>query len=214
MSFFDWISRFFGGGKAKESTVLTPIPVHETENALARAVTPVPILEEREMDKFDRAMEFTLRWEGGYINHSADPGGETNFGIAKRSHPDVDIANLTEEKAKDIYREKYWDKIHGDELDPAVAVAVMDYAVNSGTSRSAKTLQKVVGTTADGAIGPATLKKVAEAVKRDGENAVAQAVVMSRVSFLCNLVKNKPSMGVFMHGWMKRTHQCMAEVSK
>jgi len=166
------------------------------------------------MDKFDRAMTFTLRWEGGLVDHPNDPGGLTNFGIAKRSHPDVDIKNLTEEKAKDIYREKYWDKVHGDALAPAVALAVMDYAVNSGTSRSAKTLQKVVGATADGAIGPNTLKKVNAAVEADGENAVAQAIVMERVGFLCRLVKNKPEMIVFLHGWMKRTHQCMAEVSK
>ncbi len=181
-----------------------------------RAVRPAPVAlpEEPEMDKFDRAMEFTLRWEGGYVNHPTDPGGETNFGIAKRSHPDVDIKNLTEELAKDIYREKYWDKVHGDDLAPAVALAVMDYAVNSGTSRSAKTLQKVVGAGVDGAIGPNTLKKVAVAVEKDGENSVAQAVVMERVGFLCRLVKNKPEMIVFLHGWMKRTHQCMAEVSK
>lgn len=166
------------------------------------------------MDKFDIAMKFTLRWEGGYVNHAADPGGETNFGIAKRSHPDVDIKNLTEEGAKKIYRESYWNKIKGDELAPAVALAVMDYAVNSGTSRSAKTLQKVAGARVDGAIGPNTLKKVAAAVEKDGENAIAQAVVMERVGFLCRLVRNKPEMVVFLHGWMKRTHQCMAEVSK
>lgn len=166
------------------------------------------------MDKFDIAMKFTLRWEGGLVDHASDPGGLTNFGIAQRSHPDVDIRNLTEELAKEIYRKSYWNKIHGDDLPPPVALAVMDYAVNSGTSRSAKTLQKVVGAGVDGAIGPNTLKKVAEAVEKDGENAVAQAVVMERVGFLCRLVKNKPAMIVFLHGWMKRTHQCMAEVSK
>lgn len=166
------------------------------------------------MDKFDIAMKFTLKWEGGYNDIPEDPGGETNFGIAKRSHPEVDIKNLTEEKAKEIYRKDYWNKISGDNLPPSVALAVMDYAVNSGVSRSAKTLQKIVGAVADGAIGPATLKKVVAAVEKKGELGVAQDVVMERVGFLCKLVKSKPEMSVFLHGWMKRTHQCMAEVSK
>lgn len=205
MSFLNWILDLFD----TEAKNTTPPPGFPRSNPPS---DPVP--EVTQMDKFNTAMKFTLRWEGGYIEHAADPGGETNFGIAKRSHPDVDIKNLTEEAAKEIYREKYWNKIKGDDLAPAVALAVMDYAVNSGTSRSAKTLQKVVGATSDGAIGPNTLKKVKAAIEADGENAVAQAVVMERVGFLCRLVKNKPVMIVFLHGWMKRTHQCMAEVSK
>ncbi len=44
---------------------------------------------------FDEIIEVVLHHEGGYVNDPDDPGGETNFGIAKRSHPDVDIANLT-----------------------------------------------------------------------------------------------------------------------
>ena len=54
---------------------------------------------------FDEIIEVVLHHEGGYVNDPKDPGGETNFGIAKRSHPDVDIKNLTKEGAKDIYKE-------------------------------------------------------------------------------------------------------------
>jgi lysozyme family protein len=205
MNFLNWILGFLHTKPG--NTTPPPGPPRPVR---ASPVRP----EEPKVDKFDRAMEFTLRWEGGLVDHAADPGGLTNFGIAQRSHPGVDIRNLTEELAKEIYREKYWDKVHGDDLAPAVALAVMDYAVNSGTGRAAKTIQKVVGATVDGAIGPNTLKKIKAAVEADGENAVAQAVVMERVGFLCRLVKNKPEMIVFLHGWMKRTHQCMAEVSK
>ena len=42
---------------------------------------------------FDEIIEVVLHHEGGYVNDPKDPGGETNFGIAKRSHPDVDIKN-------------------------------------------------------------------------------------------------------------------------
>ena len=47
------------------------------------------------LTKFDDIIEVVLEHEGGYVNDPDDPGGETNFGVAKRSHPDVDIANLT-----------------------------------------------------------------------------------------------------------------------
>tara|TARA_R100000963_G_C4537062_1_gene35886 strand:+ start:39 stop:254 length:216 start_codon:yes stop_codon:yes gene_type:complete len=62
------------------------------------------------LTKFDDIIEVVLEHEGGYVNDPDDPGGETNFGVAKRSHPDVDIANLTKDSAKEIYKEHYWDK--------------------------------------------------------------------------------------------------------
>lgn len=84
------------------------------------------------MTKFDRVMNFVLQWEGGYVNDPNDPGGETKFGISKRSHPHLDIKNLTREEALAIYREKYWDRIGGDKLDYPEALALMDFAVHSG----------------------------------------------------------------------------------
>ena len=43
------------------------------------------------MAHFERAIDKTLAWEGGYVNDPKDPGGETKYGISKRAHPDVDI---------------------------------------------------------------------------------------------------------------------------
>jgi lysozyme family protein len=65
---------------------------------------------------FDEIIELTLEHEGGYVHDPKDLGGETNFGIAKRFYPDVDIKNLTKEGAKDIYRKDYWDKNKVDDL--------------------------------------------------------------------------------------------------
>lgn len=199
MSFLDWLISLFSETPAQAAVPPAKIEIRK---------------EAPKMNKFDRAMKFVLRWEGGYSNHENDPGGETSFGIAKRSHPDVDIANLTEEGAKKIYREDYWNKIHGDDLPPAIALAVMDYAVNSGTRRAARTLQQVIGAGIDGDIGPKTLKKMNAAVDKRGGKKIAQDIVMERAIFLSSLVKNKPTMLVFLTGWMKRTHQCMAKVSE
>ena len=56
------------------------------------------------MAHFERAIDKTLAWEGGYVNDPKDPGGETKYGISKRAHPDVDIKNLSREKACAIYK--------------------------------------------------------------------------------------------------------------
>lgn len=86
--------------------------------------------------KFDRVMDFVLRWEGGYANDPRDPGGETKYGISKRSHPELDIKNLTKEQALEIYREEYWDPINGDTHPYIEALVLMDFAVHSGVQTS------------------------------------------------------------------------------
>ena len=72
------------------------------------------------LTSFDEIIEITLEHEGGYVHDPKDLGGETNFGIAGRFYPDVDIKNLTKEGAKDIYKKDYWDKNKVDDLPDIV----------------------------------------------------------------------------------------------
>ena len=69
------------------------------------------------MAYFERAIDKTLAWEGGYVNDPKDPGGETKYGISKRAHPDVDIKNLSREKACAIYKKHYWDPVLADNIE-------------------------------------------------------------------------------------------------
>jgi lysozyme family protein len=92
-----------------------------------------------EVMSFEKAIEFTLKWEGGYSNDPTDSGGETKYGISKRAHPNLDIANLTLEDAKDIYKKEYWDISGCDNLPEPFDMVVFDAAVNMGIGRS-KTL--------------------------------------------------------------------------
>jgi len=92
-----------------------------------------------EVMSFERAIDFTLKWEGGYSNDPTDPGGETKYGISKRAHPDLDITNLTLEDAKDIYRTEYWNASGCDNLPEPLDIVVFDTAVNMGVGRG-KTL--------------------------------------------------------------------------
>ncbi|MBK1690992.1 hypothetical protein CKO33_02250 [Ectothiorhodospira mobilis] len=113
-------------------------------------------------DRFATCVAQILDAEGGYVNDPRDPGGETNFGISKRAHPGVDIANLTRDGAAAIYRRDYWDAVSCGELPAPVDHVVFDAAVNQGTTAAVKTLQSALGVTPDGIVGPNTLGAVAE----------------------------------------------------
>lgn len=96
---------------------------------------------------FDSIVDFTLKHEGGY-KAADNNGAEVNFGINKKSNPDVDVKNLTREGAKQIYKDRYWKAIGGDELaaqNPALARAAFDTAVLSGPARAKEFLAKSGG---------------------------------------------------------------------
>jgi len=87
---------------------------------------------------FEKALKFVLKWEGGYSNDPNDPGGETKYGISKRSYPHEDIKNMTLERAKEIYYQNYWLKAGCDGLTFPFNIVVFDTAVNMGRSRAIK----------------------------------------------------------------------------
>lgn len=88
------------------------------------------------LSDFDKAVTFTLGWEGPYENDPDDPGGETAWGICKRSYPNLDIASLTREDAIEIYRKDYWEAA-GCPLWPwPDNLVLFDSSVNCGVSRA------------------------------------------------------------------------------
>lgn len=89
------------------------------------------------MAEFDKAFDIVIGEEGGYVNDPNDPGGETKFGISKRSYPDVDIPNLSVDAAKAIYLRDYWYRLHLDSEPWAIALLLFDTAVNQGASYAA-----------------------------------------------------------------------------
>lgn len=91
---------------------------------------------------FAKALNFTLQWEGGYVNDPKDPGGETKYGISKRAYPYLDIKNLDKEQAAEIYLRDYWNACNCDSYEPALAVSIFDAAVNVGVGRVQKWLRE------------------------------------------------------------------------
>jgi len=81
---------------------------------------------------FDAAFNIVVNAEGGYVNDPKDPGGETKYGISKRSYPQLDIANITLEQAKAIYLRDYWHELACELMPWEFALITFDCAVNQG----------------------------------------------------------------------------------
>ena len=121
-------------------------------------------------ENFNKCLEMVLEHEGGYVNNENDRGGMTNLGVTRRVYEDwvdrpvseQEMRDLTPEDVAPIYRKNYADRIHFDSLPSGLDWACLDWAINSGASRPAKAIQRAVGATADGVIGPKTLQLVAE----------------------------------------------------
>ena len=115
------------------------------------------------MKTFNEIIEQVLEHEGGYVNDPNDLGGETKYGITKRFYPELNIKELTEEKAKQIYKDDYWDKNRVESLPQNLWHIFFDMCVNMGRRTAVKILQRAAnskgrGIDVDGGMGPATLK--------------------------------------------------------
>jgi len=150
--------------------------------------------------RFDDIIVFVLDAEGGYDNDPDDPGGETKYGIDKRSHPDVDIKKLTVEQAKNIYFAEYWMQFNCAQFAKPVGEVYFDCCVNTGAKQANKFLQRAVGTAPDGVIGVKTL----EAVASRNAQETALKVIDQRQTFYNNLAKSKPKLSKFLKGWTNR----------
>ena len=154
------------------------------------------------LTQFDEIIEVVLHHEGGYVNDPQDPGGETNFGIAKRSHPDVDIKNLTKDGAKEIYKEHYWDANKVDDLPDELKHIYFDMCVNQGRGRAGRIIQRAANNKGhellvDGVLGPITLGKI--------DNVELDRVRAYRIKYYADLVTRKPDLEKFYFGWFRRS---------
>lgn len=105
-------------------------------------------------DRFEICHAITAKWEGGWSDHPADPGGKTMYGITEaRWHEYQDklkvkrtpVRNVTKAQALSFYRTEFWLACGADKLFPGVDLAVSDASVNSGVSRGRKWLLASAG---------------------------------------------------------------------
>ena len=145
---------------------------------------------------FDTFIERVLAHEGGYVNLVSDPGGETQWGISKRSYPNLDIRALTRADAIQIYRRDFWQAAQCDRLPRQFAFQALDAAVNHGISNAVRWIQRAVGVADDGVIGPVT---IAAANRIDPVDLVL-LFNAERLDFYTKL----STFGTFGKGWTRR----------
>lgn len=148
---------------------------------------------------WDKAIEFVLRMEGGYSNDPNDSGGETNFGISKRAYPNLDIKNLTVDKAKEIYMNDYWNPCHCDELASEFAIATFDAAVNEGVKPAIRMLQIALDVDVDCIIGSNTVTATFKATPR-----MVLKLFALRIQHYYRIIVANPSDRVFDLNWAFR----------
>ena len=160
-------------------------------------------------ENFDKSLKMILHHEGGYVNHPRDPGGETNLGVTKRVYEEwggtKDMRDVTLEDVAPIYEKNYWGRAKCDHLPSGLDLAVFDWAVNSGVGRAAKKLQTMIGTEADGGIGPNTLKTLDEYIEHHGIEETLRNYKAIRQKFYESL----STFDTFGKGWTKRNEMTL-----
>ena len=173
------------------------------------------------MSCFEKAATVILAHEGGFSNHSADPGGATNFGISLRwlrsqglygdldDDGDVDIDDIKAidlEAATRIYHEKWWNKYHYDRfVDCSIATKVFDMSVNMGGNRAHRILQQSINAlggnlVVDGVIGPITMKSA----NIEDADVLLEEIRAEQKRFYLRLIAKRPALAVFRNGWIAR----------
>jgi lysozyme family protein len=156
---------------------------------------------------FDQVFDKLINHEGGYVFNPHDPGGETKFGISKRSYPHLDIHSLTLADAKTIYKRDFWDRAQCDKLHPDLAFDLFDGAVNSGIGQAIRWLQRAVGVADDGVVGPLTLASI----NRENDTSAIRARYNGhRLDFMTRL----STWDVFGKGWARRIAFNLQSVGK
>lgn len=143
---------------------------------------------------FDKAFDFTMKWEGGYVNDPNDPGGETKYGISKRSYPDIDIKNLTKDRAKILYRQDYWEALNCHKTPWPINIVLFDFGVNLGVSRA----KKYYKTT-----------PIADTV-----SAFALNLIKVREDYYNRLAERRVKFKKYLKGWLNRTQALRVYILK
>ena len=160
------------------------------------------------MPNFREAVEFVLKNEGGYSKDPYDPGGETKFGISKRSYPDLDIPSLTMEEAMTIYQTNWWSRYHYTRIESQqLATKILDMSVNMGPKKAHKIVQRALNTIlhcklkVDGILGDKTFSAL-NSVK-DVEQ-THRAMSHYQAKFYESLWTRVKKLTRFKRGWLRR----------
>lgn len=152
---------------------------------------------------FQQIFDRLIGHEGGYVNDPRDPGGETNWGVTKRTAQangyTGNMKTMTRQQAYEIYRRAFWLRYNCEQMPDAVAYQFFDAAVNHGFGNASRMLQRAVGVLDDGIIGKYSI----EAINCNPISDTLMVLNGERLNFYTRL-KNFDRFG---KGWVNRVAQ-------
>ena len=158
-------------------------------------------------DRFEDAVEYILKNEGGYVFEKDDHGGATNMGIAQSSHPNINVKDLSLDDIKKLYREEYWDKSFSKDIpNKIISIKTFDNTVLMGAKQSGIILQRAINACGeriviDGNVGEQTFTALKKIHNIEGLLWVLRS---ETISFFFNLTKKDPTQQKFLLGWIAR----------
>jgi lysozyme family protein len=172
----------------------------------------------------DDLIDALIDREGGYVNHPADRGGPTNYGITEavaRAHGyRGGMRDLPRDEAAVIYKRLYWLKPKFDQVakrSQAIAAELFDTGANMGPAVAATFLQRALSAlnrnrkdypdlVPDGRIGPATLTALDKFFelrgKASGETVLLRALDALQGERYLRLAERRPANEAFLYGWL------------
>lgn len=166
----------------------------------------------------EEALRFTLRWEGGYVNHPADRGGETNKGVTTATYrgyrqrkglPVQSVRAITDAEVREIYESQYWIPAQCSVMQRPLAIVHFDTAINFGVGGAAMFLQDLLNVSIDRSIGPITRAAIAKA----DHASVARRYCQARIDYRYRRVNADPTQQVFLRGWLNRDNALLQLIS-
>lgn len=164
------------------------------------------------------ALVFTLKNEGGYVDHPLDKGGPTKKGITIRTLSKYlgrkatrdDVKNLNYETIKIIYKKYYWDVLNLDHvLDQGIATALFDMGVLCGTGTASRLCQDVLGITQSKKMDLQTF----DALNETTDETFIPAFADRNIRRFEEIVAKNPDQRVFLKGWKNRANRLLSLVN-
>jgi lysozyme family protein len=171
-----------------------------------------------DIELFEAALKFVLKWEGGYNDRHHDHGGPTNRGITQKVYdhfrdndhaPRRSVAEIETVEVEYIYKHGYWLAGKCDKMFPPLDLVHFDSCVNFGTGGAAKFIQEILDVKVDGDLGPITLEALQGRDPRD----MAVEICRRRIEFRHHRVQEDPTQREFLNGWLNRDYALLDFIS-
>ena len=171
----------------------------------------------------DDLLDELVEREGGFVDHPADRGGPTCWGVteavARTAGWTGPMRRLPRTLALDIYRRRYWlaPGLHRvAERAPTLAAELFDTGVNMGPTVAIGFLQRTLNALnrgqsdwpylgVDGRIGPATLNALDRFLAQRGpaaERVLTRACDALQGERYVRLAERRPANEAFLYGWL------------